>query len=102
MIRGRRTGKKRALAWQRAASSFSSPEGASAFIGQDSFREFPIFYAVFAFAGKGADHKKRPGKTLDRMKLIIAYAEPSAGQCPAEGASFHGKGRDALQQGDGK
>ncbi len=51
-----------------------------------------------------SDQTLFPDEGVDpfRMKLIIACAEPSAGQCPADGASFHGKGRDALQQGDGK
>jgi len=51
-----------------------------------------------------SDQTLFPDEGVDpfRMKLIIACAEPSAGQCPADSASFHGKGRDALQQGDGK
>src|SRR5690606_1446719 len=51
-----------------------------------------------------SDQTLFPDEGVDpfRMKLIIAYAEPSAGQCPADGASFHGKDRACVHQADGE
>src|SRR5690606_16541291 len=43
-----------------------------------------------------------PYKGVDPFRRDVTYADPSAGQSPAEGSPFSGKGRDGLQQGDGK